>query len=153
MPAFILLSALFQVLINYQNYREGYKSIAGFTIARNIIQAIAHLLLSAFHRIDGLIYGTLVGVAGGCLLFLYKNGRHYAWHLISPKKIGYIFRKYANFPKYALPSSLMNILSTNLPVILFALFFTKQEVGYFTMTNTLFYLPISLLGNSIGQVF
>lgn len=152
LPAFVFFSALFQILVNYQNYTEGYKSIAYFTVFRNIIQAIARVSFSFLSYMNGLIWGALTGVIGGCLLFFVRK-LTFPWHLVSPRKIGYVLRRYVNFPKYALPSSLFNSLSTNLPVILFALFFSKQEVGYFTMTTTLFYLPVSLVSNSIGQVF
>ena len=152
LPLFVFCSALFQILLNYHNYHENYGAIASYSIFRNLIQAASRLALSFASRLNGLIWGAMVGVAGGCLLFLRRRPQ-IPLRLVSRRKVGYVARRYANFPKYALPSSLLNSLSNNLPVILFALYFSRTEVGYFTMTTMLFYLPISLLSTSIGQVF
>lgn len=62
-------------------------------------------------------------------------------------------RIYSNFPKYLLPSGLLNTLSTNLPVILLADFYTKDSIGHFSMAISILYLPIALIGNALGQVF
>ena len=151
LPAFVLASALFQIQLGVRNYQERYKSITVLTISRNVIQAISRLLLSLAHGLNGLIWGAFAGVGGAFLLSL--RGFPGLWRGTSRLRLAAAARRYANFPKYVLPSSLLNTLSTNLPVILFALFFAERQVGYFTMTTTLLYLPVSLLAASIGQVF
>lgn len=152
LPFCVMLSVLFQVLANLHNYYERYKSIARMNVVRNIVQAIARLLLSLQQRVNGLVWGVIAGFAGACLVSL-RVARSVCDLRVSTRRLYCAARRYANFPKYVLPSSLLNTLSTNLPVILFALFFDECDVGYFTMTTTLLYLPVSLLGSSIGQVF
>ena len=151
LPAFVLFAALMQVQLGVRNYQERYKSITVLTVSRNVVQALSRLLLSLTHWLNGLVWGTLAGVVGAFALSLRGFGT--MWRGMSVRRLAVAARRYANFPKYVLPSSLLNTLSTNLPVILFALFFAEQQVGYFTMTTTLLYLPVSLLATSIGQVF
>lgn len=152
LPVFVLLSVVMQTQTNLLNYYERYKAITKVNVSRNVLQAAFRLLLSLAQRINGLVWGAFAGLAGACLMSLHSL-RNVIGQSISPRRVRAVARRYVNFPKYVLPSSLLNTLSTNLPVILFALYFSQEEVGYFTMTTTLLYLPVSLLGSSIGQVF
>lgn len=58
-----------------------------------------------------------------------------------------------NFAKYNLPSNLLNSASVNLPTTLMAMYFPASIVGLFSMARTIIYIPTSLSGQALGQVF
>ncbi len=152
LPAFVFLSAGYQVLLYLLNYHERYRSITASNVAKNVIQAVSRVLLALFPRSGGLVWGALAGVAGGCALAL-RFVRDARLRMVTRKSMSRAARRYLNFPKFVLPSALLNSMSTNLPLILLALFYDRGEVGYFTMTTTMLYLPVTLLASTIGQVF
>lgn len=64
-----------------------------------------------------------------------------------------LMRKYSRYPKFLIPSTLAGEISTNGVTILFTTFFNSTVAGFFTFTNRVTALPISLIGNAIGEVY
>ena len=54
-------------------------------------------------------------------------------------------------PLYSMPAIFFNRLSINLVNIFLPLVFSLTTIGLYSMTQRLFFLPMSLLGSSIGQ--
>jgi len=79
-------------------------------------------------------------------LSLYKS--KFSWEIIKN-----VAKKYSNFPRYFSFTSLLNSFSQNLPVLLFALFFSPQVVGFYGLANTLLRRPIGLMAESLSNVF
>lgn len=63
------------------------------------------------------------------------------------------FRKYADFPRYMVPASVLGLLSYQIIPLLLKQFFTIESVGYYSMANRFLYVPSVLLGTAIGEVF
>ncbi|MDD2953989.1 MAG: oligosaccharide flippase family protein [Parabacteroides sp.] len=154
LPIYIICIATLQIFSNYANRVENYKVLAISSITRSLAQAFSRIIFGILHYGTGLITGSIIGLLGGCLTFTRKIHllrslrRCFSW-----KRIKELMQIYNNFPKYLLPSGLLNTLSTNLPVILLADFYAKDSIGHFSMAISILYLPISLIGNALGQVF
>ena len=62
-------------------------------------------------------------------------------------------RKYAEFPRYVLPSSLITLLSAQLPVYVLSLGFGATSVGLYAFSAGLLEIPVNLLGGAMLPVF
>lgn len=61
--------------------------------------------------------------------------------------------KYKEFPLYTMPGRLLNTLGQSMPVILLTAFFSGEEAGFFSMAMMVFVLPITVIGNTLGDVY
>ncbi|MCM1532592.1 MAG: oligosaccharide flippase family protein [Bacteroides sp.] len=154
LPSMLLFMAVFQILGNYALRCEKYRQITFSNILKSVTQALVRAGLGLMHVETGLITGAIAGWAGGSMAYAVQMRRVgtlrrcFSW-----KRIGELACQYKNFPCYLLPGSLLNVLSTNLPVLLFAVFYAKEEIGYFSMALGILYMPVSFIGVSLGQVF
>ncbi|UOQ97072.1 oligosaccharide flippase family protein [Hymenobacter sp. 5317J-9] len=64
-------------------------------------------------------------------------------------KTAFFFRR---FPIQVLPSTYLNIVSSQLPILLFKKFSTSAEVGSFAFASSMLELPVSLLGGALSPV-
>lgn len=154
LPLYVFLTSLVQIYNGYANRTEQYNAIAHSAISRSLIQAGSRIFMGGFRYEGGLIAGALLGSIAGVWSLLRKiHIIHDIKRCISFKYMYRLANTYRYFPFYQMPSSLLNSLSTNLPLILMAFFFSKEEIGCFSMAITLLYLPVVLICSSMGQVF
>lgn len=62
-------------------------------------------------------------------------------------------KRYSDFPLYRNPQVLINSVSFNLPVLMLAALFGSSSAGFFVLAKTLLFMPIQLVGQSVGDVF
>jgi O-antigen/teichoic acid export membrane protein len=58
---------------------------------------------------------------------------------------------YRRFPLFDLPASLVDVLSVQLPNLLLATVFGAQVAGWYVLAERMVMLPISLVGQAVGQ--
>lgn len=154
LPAYIFAASILQISNNYANRTERYKVISTAAIGRSVIQAAARTAMGLMKNFGGLIWGCFIATASSMAYIVFSlNIFRKTRKLMSFKDMKMLMKRYSNFPKYQMPGSLMNILSTSLPVILLGWFYTKETVGFFTMSISLLYIPISMIGNVLGQLY
>ena len=154
LPFFVLALGLLQIYTHYANRKERYKLIAISGVVRNALQAISRISLGLFHCLYGLITGAFVGLLAAVSYCEYKMPLRrilfsgYDWQ--SLKRVAY---RYRYFPIYQMPGSLLNAASTSVMVLMLALYFEKEYIGYFSMTISLLYFPVQLAGAAMRKVF
>lgn len=154
LPLYVFLTSLVQIYNGYANRTEQYSAIAHSSISRSLIQASSRILMGGFRYEGGLIAGALLGSIAGMWSLLRKiHIIHDIKRCISFRYMCRLAHTYRYFPIFQMPSALLNSLSTNLPLILMAFFFSKEEIGCFSMAITLLYLPVILISSSLGQIF
>lgn len=62
-------------------------------------------------------------------------------------------RRFINFPKYSVPSELLNYLSSQLPVFMIKPFFGDTMLGLYAFSHRYLSIPIQLTSISIGSVY
>ncbi len=152
---YLLFNSTTQILSYFANRDERYRKIAEGSISRSAVQGLTRLGfgLIGITRM-GLIYGTILGVLSNVAILstpfkrLKEIFRKAKWSDI--KQQAYIYRR---FPIYEMPSSGLNSLSTNLPLILLAFYFPESEIGFFSMAVSLMFLPISFITSAQSQVY
>lgn len=152
---YLLFNSITQIISYFANREERYKKIAKGSISRSTVQGLTRLGFGAIGLTRmGLIYGTILGVMSNVAVLatpqkkLKDIFRKEKWAEI--KKMAYTYRR---FPIYEMPSSGLNSLSTNLPLILLALYFSESEIGYFSMAVSLMFLPINFITTAQSQVY
>lgn len=103
----------------------------------------------------GLVIGDSLGrfiSALGCVIRGIKKDRDLFLKIDIENSKKLLF-KYINFPKYTLPAQLLNTLGGQLPIFLIGYFFSKNDVGFFSMTIIILSIPIKVISQAIRDVF
>ncbi len=157
-PAGVLLQGLLNSL-NIIHTREKRFSVLSISrICTSTIAAITKILpglligSTALWLIGGNIAGLFTSVALLLWALITKSQFNFQ-HYISAQGIIKVAKEYVKFPQYAMPTGLLNSLSQNLPILLFAYYFSQDVVGYFGLANAVLRNPIRLMGDSISKVY
>ncbi|WP_118972368.1 lipopolysaccharide biosynthesis protein [Taibaiella koreensis] len=155
-PVAVLFSGVFEILRYYSVRQQAYKGIAVATVIRSGtaggLQVAAGM---AGAQAAGLLWGNLLSLLGGNLgvirVYLKKKEKEEPFR-ITPDLRRMAWR-YRNFPKFTLPSLLLNTASLQLPVYVFATFFSNTVVGFYALSQRVLNAPMTLVGAAIGQVY
>lgn len=69
------------------------------------------------------------------------------------EKLKQVAKKYVKFPRYEMPSTLINQLAAALPVPMVGALYGAQAAGWFGLARLLYAIPNSQIGKSVGDVF
>ncbi|MDR0412654.1 MAG: lipopolysaccharide biosynthesis protein [Dysgonamonadaceae bacterium] len=153
-PFILLLSGLWETLDHFFIHRKQYYAISVY----NIMQSVGSSALKCLFGIKGffqpgLIWGTILGrlvaiIAGvvACKSWMKELAK------INLPQIKQVAKTYANFPKFEMPHSLLNMSANNLPVLLLSFYFGMEEIGLFSLAMILGFRPVFLFTSSIHQV-
>lgn len=157
-PVFVLLHGIFHTFISWNNRTKRFSRIA-----------LAGVLNSTATRIINIITGLSGKASGGAMISAYtasqaiaastlgiqiaKNDGRFLKNSFNLVNIIEALKKYKKFPLISIWSAFLNTLSINLPPILLTYYFNSAVVGFFSFGHRLLTLPMSLIGNSISQVF
>jgi len=154
-PLTVFFVSLFNIL-NYTNNRfKLYKDISKATIMKSIASTSIRLIMGVLKTgFSGLILGQIISqaVANTKLFFNIKNTG--LLKEIKKDNIKILVKKYSDFPKYSIPGALLNIISSQAPLIMISILFGSSAlVGYYSFANSMLQLHMTIIGSSIGQVF
>ena len=154
-PISVFFFGIFNILNYFNNRKKNYKDISNANILKSIVAAIIQLSIGFIQQgATGLISGQIISQFFANTKLL-KNiiKDKVLISKITKKKIIALARRYKNFPKYSMPSGLLNITSLQVPVFLLGTFFNTTIVGFYSLSYRFINLPMSIIGSSIGQVF
>lgn len=145
--------------LNYWNSRT--KHFARLSIAR-VISSTATAFGSLGAGLNGFVNGgpliatrvlgqTMSTVVLG--LQIWKSDRGLFNENIRWDKMIAGLKRYKNFPIYNSWSALLNTTSQFLPTLFLAYFFSPRIVGFYALSLQVLFLPTSLIGQAVGQVF
>ncbi len=157
-PIFIPLTVANLSFRNYIGYLGKFNYFPITDIVSPIVSFIALIGTFLFFWQDYrcLLASGLIGMMIKLGIYLYAammHGRQSSWNKIGFTSIFSALWNVRSFAKYNLPSNLLNSASANLPTTLMALFFSESAVGLFTMARNIIYIPTTLSGQALGQVF
>jgi O-antigen/teichoic acid export membrane protein len=154
LPIYILVISLWTLLNYWHTRNERFTSVSAYQITQSITGAGVKWGLARFAS-NGLIIGSVVAP----LIALASNVAATFRTAIRPlltfdkDECRRMAREYVNFPKFSLPRSIVNYISSNLPILMLTPFFSLTEIGYYGMALTLAFTPINLIIRSVSQVF
>lgn len=155
MPLNLFFMSSFTALYYWNNRSKNYNSMARSRVVHSLTQAITNLLIgfTKFISNTGLIFGLFMG---SMISFLYL----YKISFTKLKRIDfdiyrslYLLKKYKKFPLYKLPSVFIENISSQMPIVFLNIFFGPAVVGFYSFSQKIVRVPMSLIGSSIGDVF
>ncbi|WP_104176984.1 GNAT family N-acetyltransferase [Cryobacterium sp. Y50] len=148
----VLASATFSVLSQAALRDRNYATVAKRSVAQSAGIVVGQVAFGALTLSPaGLLGGFLVGRCVGYVPLV----RATKSLLARPSSGDYrtILRSYWRFPLVLTPSGLLNALGTQLPMIIIAAWFGVGSAGELGMAQRLVFIPATLLGTSMGEVF
>lgn len=123
-----------------------------FTLA-SIVRVVEVLFFIAFAYFmkaneDGLIFSKMISSGIIVLVFLF-----YFSTKINFSKIKSTFIEFKEQPFFLLPAHTLNACSREIPLIFFGYFYGIEVAGLFALSNRIIRLPITFVGQAIGDVF
>jgi lipopolysaccharide exporter len=157
-PVSVLLAGVFLGLNYWSTRRKQFGRLSFARLVSSVVATGSQVGTGyAGHGTAGSLVGT--GVIGQAVSVLVLGGqvlRDDAVTLrrsVRPQEMLAGARRYIQFPLYGTWSALINAISWQLPAFLLASFFSPVVVGFYAFGFRLLNLPMSLVGQAIGQVF
>ena len=154
-PIAVFFIGLFNLLNYFNNRKKNYKDLRNTTILKSIILAVVQLSVGSVKSgAAGLISGSIVSnIFANMKLIKNITKDKNLMTKISKFKMIILARRYKNFPKYNLPSTLSDTITQQLPFLMIPKIFSLSISGYFSLSQKLILLPSSLIAKSISQVY
>lgn len=164
-PKYFLFAPLFLFFggvshsLRYLNMRDkNFGLISSASVISTSLEKVFIISSGFFGNVSSLflIGGSIVDSIFRPLVYSFKTVNKELFYFISKTKFSDLInlaREYKKFPFYILPTNLFARFSKDIPILLFLFFFSSFEVGLYTFALRILFLPISLLSNSIGEVF
>ena len=137
---------------HWLNRCKNYKGMNIFRIINSL--GIAGLSLGfAFteFKLQGLILGYMLGQLL-TVAYLWIAYVQYEKNKIRDSML-MVMREYFRYPKFLIPSTLAGALASESPIVLLTKFFDATVSGLFSFANRVTVSPMTIIGNSIGEVY
>lgn len=154
-PLIIFINSVYLLLMSWANRKAKFKLMAQNRIMLALINPIITILLSYLTKsANGLIIGYIIGNFFVTILLLYifiiKEKLNFRFCI---KDIGQVIFNYKDFPKFSLPSSLVNAVINQIPLLILNRYSNTSSVGQFNLSNRTLGMPISIISSSFNEVF
>ncbi|MCL7456937.1 oligosaccharide flippase family protein [Micromonospora sp. MSM11] len=125
---------------------------------RNLVQSTAIVATQlaaglAGLRPGGLALGLGVGQVASALVLLRGAGLRAGQARAGRLDLLRVARRYRRFPLLLAPSGLLNVLGTQLPVLLVAAWYGGAVAGWLGMTQRIIAVPAALIASAVAQVY
>lgn len=154
-PVGMLFTGAYNIVLEWGFRDRNYKVITRTKISQSIVANLTKVILGMmkFGPI-GLIFGVIIGQSAGITSLSTPIIKKKAiLSAISFQRVKMVLRRYKNFPLYSAPSNYVYTAGNNIPVVLLTALFGSAVTGLFGLANSIIQLPMSLIGNSVAQVF
>jgi len=151
-----LLSGLQQIFALWGTRLQAFGPQAASNVAAGAAQSSSQTLLGWLGVAGvGLPLGYLAGRIAWIAVFLGATSSTWSRGsgVASPKRLISVANQYRRFPLFLMPSSVLNALSAQAPVLILTALFDLTVVGWFSLTLRILYLPGTLIGAAVGQVY
>lgn len=147
----------FTGLCNISNYWAIRRKKFGLLAKSKFYQAIcstATALLTFSFSDFGLLFAHVIGQAATFfVVFKSESKEFFSLKKLKVKYLKIAFERYSGFGIYGLPAGIVSAAGSQLPVILFSMYFSSDDVGQLIVSQRLFSLPAGLMTASVSQVF
>lgn len=153
-PLLVFLQAEYFVIKNFISKNGYYKILVTGALFKTIIINAIFIFFSGFTT-GALIVGSAIGQLGELIILFYYFNKIVQPNIkiININSMKTILLRYKKFPLYSLPAELVNSYSNQNPIIMLNFFFGQTEVGYFTIVQRIFGVPLKVISSAIGEVF
>jgi O-antigen/teichoic acid export membrane protein len=136
--------------------RLRYGAIGRRSVLQTTSMTLTQIALGLEHvRPGGMVFGLATGQMLGATSLSFGSGLRSAdaREGRTPSRLREVARRYRRFPLLLAPSGLLNILGTQLPVLLLAYFYGIAVAGWMGLAQRVLAVPVTLLGTTVAQVY
>jgi O-antigen/teichoic acid export membrane protein len=155
-PLMVLFAGIYQSF-NYWSTRNKRFSVPALSrIWQTASVAVASVVLGlATAGAGGLILGSILGqgIAAGVLGWQVWKEDSGKITLIAKSRILESMRRFRDFPRYSLPTALLDNVSVQFPIFILSHAYSPVIVGLFSLAYRIVNIPISIIGSAFAQVF
>lgn len=153
LPLSIFLVGIYQIY-NYLLIREkNFKRLSTNKIIVSTTNASTQLAYGfTISNGFGLLFGNIIGYIVS-IYFIIKSKVVNKYFHFKDNSIKEVAKEYQNFPKYDVPSVLVNVISNQLPLLALGKYFGFGVVGFYSLMYKVLMMPISLLSGTVLDVF
>lgn len=152
----VIGTGFYEILSQWATREKAFKPLSKTQIWQSLIGAIIKVGLGlAGLKPLGLLIGQIVMQAGGILglsLIFFKKFR-VNLRYVTRKRIVFLLKRYADLPKYRLPSQFLLVFSAQSPLLFSAWLFDAETTGQLGLALMALALPITLFGQTTGQAY
>jgi len=158
-PAYVFFSGLFIIFRGWNIKLQEFKKSAKARVFATIVGKSGTLSFGFFYTQDaiGIMFGSILAFISESMGLFSKRmileAKMVLRQKISREYYKLTLLKFKQYPTYVAFNSIINSISTQLPVYFIATQFTKDDVGLFSLSLSLIQIPLNLMGTSIGAVF
>jgi len=155
-PAGVFVFGLSYALSSWNARRKNFPLLSFCRTFGALLTASTKIVLGTLFLSSGLwlLFGNILGIFGpAVILLVFLLGKDQILrNSVNRQAIKNMAYKYKKFPTYHTATGLLNSLSQNLPVILFAFYFSPAVVGFYGLANSILRKPIELVAGSMSKV-
>ena len=155
-PPAIMGQGLYEILQNWAVRTKAFKLVSKTRIGQTVAGSFTKITLGFLGlRPAGLLVGQicLQAVGSPSLIRSFWSEFRYNRRWLTRKNLLFVALRYAEFPKYRLPSQLLLALATKAPLIYFAWQFGAGAAGQLGLALAVLAMPVLLFGRSTGQAY
>jgi O-antigen/teichoic acid export membrane protein len=155
-PGFVFLTVCTAAFRYWFNRRKMYRHMASNVMWRSVLTAVLTIAFGCLGLVEtGLISGLLLGQIFTTAYFAYQLWQEDKALLRKVRwtDVRNAARKYKDFPRFLIPSGLVESFSSQLPTFCLAAFFGQSTVGFFALATRVVNVPFGLVSGSVGDVF
>lgn len=155
-PATVFSIGIYNTFNLWLNRKQHFKSISEGKISRSVVSSALSVGFGfTVLKAGGLIIADTIGQFMAGIYVLFKSLKYDKEKISSISKHKMIdqARRYVQFPKYNVVSSLFEKGAGQIPVIMLTSFFGGSITGFFSLSQRVIAAPSSLIGVSIKDVF
>ncbi len=151
-PLSVFLVSAFYIISFWLNKKKRFLDMSINRVINKSTDSAVSLLLGiiGFLR-QGLLLGYILGQFL-MIALLFKKIKKYNLKF-NKNRARLVLRKYKEYPKFFLPSTILSEISSNVFLILMSIFYGAVFTGFYSLVFRVTYLPLGLVGNSIGEVY
>jgi len=149
-------AGIYEVLLIWVVRRRAYRAIARTQLQQSVVGSIAKVALGLLGlKPVGLLAGQVLGAGAGTirLMRLFDADVKRYWRHVTLLRAWRLMRHYRSFPIYRLPSQLLQIFSSQAPLLLTAALYDPRTTGQLGLAMMTLALPMNLLGHSTSKAY
>lgn len=145
-----VLVAFYRLLSQWTLRRQQYALTARRNVLQSVLTVVVQLGAGLASWAPGLSVGLASGQAAGALSLL-KGSR--LRRFPGPRRLRHNAARFRRFPLLLAPAGVLNVAGLYVPLILLASLYGPHVAGFVGLTQRVLGLPMTLLGQSVAQVF
>jgi O-antigen/teichoic acid export membrane protein len=156
LPFSVFLEGLYISLSTFLNRHKDYKNLTQAKILQAFSSGVISIVIGYFFKsiLGGLIIGFVFGQLISCISLLINSIKYIDFSKNNFQEIKNQAITYKDFPRFSIGANYLNTVSRQLPFFLIPYFYIDKNIlGYFTLTSKILLAPITLISNTISQIF